>query len=348
MIYTFDNVISETCSSLQNMVTTKVVCEYKGKVIENCTDPADGTIAKFKCAEFYEEKSFNLGSLLCVDGTWSRPHPKCVPVCGQKSNPSPASVNGSTASKGEFPWQVAILYHHFKVPKKMRLMCTGTLISERIILTAAHCVKAHSGRMLHKISYILAVGKYYRNFSDPRDAHQAQFSEVEDIFVPEQYVGGYGSLGDIAIMVSKKVFKFTLTVQPVCVDWTKTMDDFSNSEKKELGYINEWSYMSEAGTPSEELRSIRVNLASRQICLSHLSHLEKFLTSDKLCVGHPYEPFISIMYSGGGLVFKRADNRFYIVGVMCLFPQSRYAVYTDVKFYVDNFLLEKVARYNIL
>jgi hypothetical protein len=46
--------------------------------------------------------------------------------------------------------------------------------------------------------------------------------------------------------------------------------------------------MSEAGTPSEELRSIRVNLASRQICLSHLSHLEKFLTSDKLCVGHPY------------------------------------------------------------
>jgi hypothetical protein len=62
--------------------------------------------------------------------------------------------------------------------------------------------------------------------------------KVEEIFVPEQYEGLLGNhLGDIAIVVSKKVFNFSLTVQPVCVDWTKTSDDFSNSENKIFGYV---------------------------------------------------------------------------------------------------------------
>jgi hypothetical protein len=56
---------------------------------------------------------------------------------------------------------------------------------------------------------------------------------VEDIFVPEQYMDlSEIYLSDIAIIVAKKLFKFSLTVQPVCVDWTKTSDGFLNSVKK--------------------------------------------------------------------------------------------------------------------
>jgi hypothetical protein len=84
---------------------------------------------------FMKKKSLNLGPLLCVDGTWSRPAPKCVPVCGQKFNSSAALiVNGSTALKGEFPWQAAI-YERGESPGTSKLYCSGTLISERIILT---------------------------------------------------------------------------------------------------------------------------------------------------------------------------------------------------------------------
>jgi hypothetical protein len=61
---------------------------------------------------------------------------------------------------------------------------------------------------------------------------------VEDIFIPVEYKRIFQhSLGNIAIMVSKKVFKFTLTVQPVCVDWTKSSDDILNSKEKEFGYV---------------------------------------------------------------------------------------------------------------
>ncbi|XP_068900932.1 uncharacterized protein [Tenebrio molitor] len=284
----------KTCSSIQNTVRTKVICKFKGKEIVNCTNPIDGAIAKFKCAQFYEEKSLNLEPLLCVDGTWSRAAPKCVPVCGQKSNTSNAlTVNGSSAFKGQFPWHVAI-YRRLRIAKINKLSCSGTLISERMILTTAYCVTQitdYEAKVLPKSAYTLVVGKYYRNYSDPRDAHQAQFSEVEEIFVPEQYEGLLGNhLGDIAIVVSKKVFKFSLTVQPVCVDWTKTSDDFSNSENKIFGYINGWGYITKRS--SDELRSIVVHLVSRQDCLLDI-HLfvQDRLTSDRICAEYRNDIF---------------------------------------------------------
>jgi hypothetical protein len=343
----------KTCSSIQNTVRTKVVCEFKNREIVNCTDPFDGTIAKFKCAQFYEEKSLNLDPLLCVNGTWSRPAPKCVPVCGQKSNPSATLiVNGSTAFKGEFPWQAAI-YERGESPETNVLICSGTLISERIILTAARCVVDLKGELVPKSEFIVAVGKYYLNYSDPRDVHQAQFSQVEDIFIPVEYKRIFQhSLGNIAIMVSKKVFKFTLTVQPVCVDWTKSSDDILNSKEKEFGYVNDWRYITRK--PPDELRSIRVLFVSRQNCVPDFirnlgnSQEYEYMTADKLCASYRNGTFGRRSHVGAGLVFKHADNRFYIVGIFAFQTLRQYVFYTDVKLYVDNFLLEKVARYNIL
>jgi secreted trypsin-like serine protease len=360
----------KTCSSIQNTVRTKVVCEFKNREIVNCSDPFDGTIAKFKCAQFYEEKSLNLDPLLCVNGTWSRPAPKCVPVCGQKSNPSATLiVNGSTAFKGEFPWQ-AVIYERGESPETNVLICSGTLISERIILTgdcfricrlssqayiflAARCVVDLKGELVPKSEFIVAVGKYYLNYSDPRDVHQAQFSQVEDIFIPVEYKRIFQhSLGNIAIMVSKKVFKFTLTVQPVCVDWTKSSDDILNSKEKEFGYVNDWRYITRK--PPDELRSIRVLFVSRQNCVPDFirnlgnSQEYEYMTADKLCASYRNGTFGRPSHVGAGLVFKHADNRFYIVGIFAFQTLRQYVFYTDVKLYVDNFLLEKVARYNIL
>jgi hypothetical protein len=60
------------------------------------------------------------------------------------------------------------------------------------------------------------------------------------------------------------------------------------------------------------------------------------------------ETSISLGVTGGGLVFQHADNRFYIVGILSLFTRGPAALYTNIKVYLDNFLLEKIARYNIL
>jgi hypothetical protein len=112
---------------------------------------------------------------------------------------------------------------------------------------------------------------------------------VEEIFVPVEYRGTIQNyFGDIAIIVSKEVFKFSQTVQPVCIDWTKTyLDDFLKSETKKLGHISGWGFTEGGQKPSDVLRSIRVPLVSHQKCRSQLGEdFEIFLTIDKLCAGY--------------------------------------------------------------
>jgi secreted trypsin-like serine protease len=212
--------------------------------------------------------------------------------------------------------------------------------------------------LLPKSNLTLAVGKYYRNYADPRDAPQAQFSEVEEIFVPVEYRGTIQNyFGDIAIIVSKEFFKFSQTVQPVCVDWGQTyLDDFLKPETEGLGHISGWGFTEGGQKPSDVLRSIRVPLVNLQKCYSQLGKdFEIFLTIDKLCAGYRNGTSVCNGDAGGGLAFKHADNRFYIFAVLSVSASTdgkcdthQYALYTDVKYYVDSFLLEKVARYNIL
>jgi hypothetical protein len=141
---------------------------------------------------------------------------------------------------------------------------------------------------------------------------------------------------------------FLLTVQPVCIDWTITSDDFLYL-KKEFGYVNGWGYTEKDEKLSDVLKTTTLRRVSRQSCVSHLPKgFEIYLTYDKLCALYRNETSISLGVTGGGLVFQHADNRFYIVGILSLFTRGPTALYTNIKVYLDNFLLEKIARYNIL
>ena len=53
--------------------------------------------------------------------------------------PHPMIAGGSSATIGAFPWQVAILDNQFPEPRRAQI-CGGSVIAERWVLTAAHCV----------------------------------------------------------------------------------------------------------------------------------------------------------------------------------------------------------------
>ena len=186
----------ETCPAVKNTPQVKATCIVDGKESENCDQPTDGTSVKYECAPFYEDLQLAQNPVhMCQNGKWSHKSPECVPVCGQKHvTAQPLIVNGEPTKKGDYPWHVAIYRGDGKV-----FTCSGTLISQRIILTglytnlivlillgclflAAQCVTEFNSTPRPKAQFTVVAGKYYRNFNDTReDAKDVQSSTVYTI-----------------------------------------------------------------------------------------------------------------------------------------------------------------------
>ncbi|KAJ3665180.1 hypothetical protein Zmor_000688 [Zophobas morio] len=340
----------KACKPRLSSSTVRVTCSYNDKETENCTDAVEGTLAKFKCAPFYEDLALKTKPVhICQDGEWDQPEPHCVPVCGQKTvEPTKLIVNGTDVAKGDYPWQVALYNKRSK-----DLICGGSLLSQRVILSAAHCITDEKGVMLSKEDYVVAVGKYYRAFDDSRDYNEAQFSELYGMFVADQYKGNIQNyLGDIAILVSKKIFTLSRRVQPVCLDRGQNYHVKDNT----YGYVTGWGFTIENNAPSEVLKELKVPSVSLSDCQTNLPEdYDIYLTYDKMCAGY-LEKGTSVCKgdSGGGLVFKH-DGRYYVTGIVSLSPTSpflvngcdsqQYGLYTQVSKYINNFILAKLAEY---
>lgn len=52
----------------------------------------------------------------------------------------PRIMNGQMANLNEYPWQVAIICQKLDNKTIIRYNCGGSLISDRLVLTAAHCI----------------------------------------------------------------------------------------------------------------------------------------------------------------------------------------------------------------
>merc|ERR1719187_2371160 len=100
-------------------------------------------------------------------------------------------VGGENAAVGEFPHQIALLYHG-------SLMCGGSLISEDRVITAAHCCDGEKPQNL-----AVQVGSYHLNQEDEGQAD----IPVATITVHENY-DDWTTSNDICLL--------TLDVQLTC------------------------------------------------------------------------------------------------------------------------------------
>jgi hypothetical protein len=140
--------------SINNTSTRSVTYEHKSTHIGNSI-PIDGTIARFTCAPYYEKNSVEQRPFVCLDGTRSEPAPKCIALSGQRARENTDKIiGGNSTRQGLFSWHVAIYLNDV-------IICGGSLLSERVILTAAQCVTHSDGQLHPKENYTIAVGKYF-------------------------------------------------------------------------------------------------------------------------------------------------------------------------------------------
>jgi secreted trypsin-like serine protease len=275
-------------------------------------------------------------------------------VCGQKSvTAQTLIVNGNNVNKGDYPWHVAVYYG-----KNRRFMCGASLISQRLIVTSAQCVTDQKGNVHPKNDFVVAAGKYYRLYNHSGESNDAQFSTVQEIFVPEFYTATSGNyFGDIAILVTSIPFVLSQKVQPVCVDWSLIYEnDMSNPSTNLTGYVTGWGFTSSDGASdlAKELKELKVPIINFNECFKKLPpDFTQFLTSDKLCAGY-LNNGIAVCHgdSGGGLVVK-FNSRYYITGIVSVSPRTnvggcdiqQYALYTKISPYIDKFISRKQQQF---
>ncbi|XP_056630656.1 modular serine protease-like [Diorhabda sublineata] len=303
------------CPPLYTTEVTQVSCYNENKAEIKCSEATEGAYATFVCSPYYEPVDRVPVTRFCRGGTWNLPAPQCIPACGEKRvSAVPLIVNGKNVDRGDYPW-VTALYR--RQGGEFINSCGGSMLTQRVIVTAAHCVtyEDSKGAVVDKDILRIAVGKYYNKFMDPRDT-QAQYSSISEILVHSKYKGeAQNFASDIAFLVTTDTLLLSKVVQPVCYH---NLNNIPLNNRMQ-GVITGWGYTTAGGNPSDELKEILIPYKEDGTCEAELPSdwSARYFSPDKMCAGH-YNKSIAVCKgdSGGGLVFPYKDGRYYIHGIV--------------------------------
>ncbi|CAL8106978.1 unnamed protein product [Orchesella dallaii] len=175
-------------------------------------------------------------------------------------------VGGRIAEINSYPWLTALMY-------KGKFYCGGTLISDRYVLTAAHCVHG-----VPKDQITIVFGEHDRNFTEESD------TEYRKIGTIIRHVGFNRANfhNDIALLRLERPMKFRRSIAPACLP-IDLDEDFAD----EQGLVAGWGRTQEKGRPSHILREVEVPIMSNEECKTQTRYTPREITDTMMCAGHP-------------------------------------------------------------
>ncbi|XP_050421254.1 venom protease-like [Adelges cooleyi] len=253
--------------------------------------------------------------------------------CGFNNGTQLKIYGGDNAQLGDWPWMVVLGVR--EVEAKYRITkwpCAGTLISDKHILSAAHCFS-------HKNKQQINIARLGEFNLDPNvdDVVQPIDIGIEKIIVHESY-DGKRSINDIALVELESLVKFNDYIQPICLpDGTPKI---TNSTLTVAGW----------GTTADDaentvLKQVSVPVVKNKVC----KRLYPSLTIDQrvICAGDLKGGRDSCQGDSGGPLMLKMQNRHYLVGIvsygmLCAEPNQP-GIYTRVIHY-KKWIIRKMKK----
>ncbi|XP_066269352.1 transmembrane protease serine 2-like [Branchiostoma lanceolatum] len=247
---------------------------------------------------------------------------------GRKKRAKPRIVGGQDAARGQFPSQVSLHQTGFGH------VCGGSLINNKWVMTAAHCVEGfkHVSRSPNPRDWTVYLGLYIQGEITSR----VQVFNVERIIYHDRY-DKYRIDFDIALMELDGAVQYDQAgyVRPICLpDDDNVFDSNSNC------YISGWGTMYEGGyTIADTIQYAQIPLVDWSVC-NDADHYDGRITTRMLCAGYDAGGVDSCQGdSGGPLICEDTDDKWYLVGVTswgegCA-RQFKPGIYADVKHFRD-------------
>ncbi|XP_058839217.1 serine protease snake-like [Topomyia yanbarensis] len=234
-------------------------------------------------------------------------------------------VGGEAARRGEFPHQALLGYPGEDDPRSIEFKCGGSLISERYVLTAAHCSSGAKPT-------VVRLGE--SDLSDDDD-DQVDF-DIEDFIRHPEY-SPRRAYHDIALVKMVQDVFFTKLIRPACL-WE------GHDLNITTAYATGYGRTEFAGATSDILRKVQLDILDKSECNSFATSrkFNRGVIDEQICVGSREGGKDTCQGDSGGPLETVTDHKgcmFHILGITstgaaCGYGKSP-SIYTRVASYID-------------
>lgn len=317
-------------------------CLWNDRTI-SCSNILPGTTMTYRCKDHYRpqtaQDSNNDWNLCQADGTWLRDFLKCEPVCGRLTQVIPLITNGWSTAK-TLPWHASLYIAENNKKESITFVCGGTLISEAVIITAAHCVWRIKTEDLR-----IVIGNSKLNYGDYDDFTARHFSAKQIITHPVYVdrLGNYGS--DIALIQLDDNVELDDYILPICIDWNFNEIMSYEHGSPSVGIVAGFGLTINL-TFSDNMQIASMPIVSNEQCIDgNRSDFRKYITVSTFCAGWANGTNTCNGDSGAGLVFPMINvpDRYFLRGIVSLSQRKlftdhcdpeQYTIFTKVDIYM--------------
>ncbi|XP_017060633.1 serine protease grass [Drosophila ficusphila] len=248
-------------------------------------------------------------------------------ACGIRAQPKYASrvINGQIAKYNSSPWMV------FLHTTTNIFVCGGTLITKKLVLTAAHC-------FIDNQELVARLGEYERTRSEGCIGYYCNFREehMVDAAFRHRLYNPSSHANDIAVLRLAKSVNYRDNIRPICIVWNTNWRQYIDNIEVLTG--TGWG-KTEVESDSDALRTLDIRRQPPDVCTEFIGTV---IGSNQFCAGN-WESNLCNGDSGGPLgamVTYNKTQRFIQIGIASYTNRhcQKASVYTDVLSHIDFIL----------
>ncbi|XP_058975875.1 transmembrane protease serine 3-like [Musca domestica] len=201
-------------------------------------------------------------------------------------------VGGTQVRQNKYPWTAQLVKgRHYP-----RLFCGGSLINDRYVLTAAHCVHGNRDEITIRLLQLDRLSR------DPGITRKVVRTIVHPQYNPNTIVN------DVALLKLESPVTFNDEIRPVCLPDANQTYDGKNA------IVAGWGLLKEGGQTSNYLQEATVPIISNQEC--RLTRYKNIIQDVMLCAGLVKSGGKDACQGDGGGPLMVNEGRFALVGVV--------------------------------
>ncbi|XP_054739259.1 serine protease filzig [Anastrepha obliqua] len=212
-------------------------------------------------------------------------------------------VGGKGSTFGAYPWQVLVRESTW-LGLFTKNKCGGVLITNRYVITAAHCQPGFLA------SLVAVMGEF--DISGDLESKRAITKNVKRVIVHRQYDPATFE-NDLALLELDSPVQFDTHIVPICMP--NDHADFTGR----MATVTGWGRLKYGGGVPSVLQEVQVPIIENSVCqeMFHTAGHNKKILGSFLCAGYANGQKDSCEGdSGGPLVLQRPDGRYELAGTV--------------------------------